>query len=87
MANLAVQLAGYRLTTAEILYHMPDHPHLLQTFVWQFMDLAPRYPKLADFLTFWDSNIDGKIHSVKVAGKRIIAPAEVRSIIDAGYIH
>lgn len=87
MANLAVQLAGYRLTTAEILYHMPDHPHLLQTFVWQFMDLAPRYPKLADFLTFWDRNIDGKIHSVKVADKRIIAPAQVRSIIDVGYIH
>ena len=87
MANLAVQLAGYRLTTAEILYHMPDHPHLLQSFVWQFMDLAPRYPKLADFLSFWERNIDGKIHSVKVAGKRIIDAGEVRLIAEAGYIH
>ena len=86
MSGLVLQLKEYRLTTAEILYHMPDHPHLLQTFVWQFMDLAPRYPKLTGFLAFWERNIDGKIHSVKVAGKRIIAPGEVRSIIDAGYI-
>jgi uncharacterized protein Usg len=25
------QLAGYSLTTANILYHMPDHPHLIQS--------------------------------------------------------
>lgn len=87
MTSLATQLVGYRLTTAEILYHMPDHPHLLQSFVWQFMDIAPRYPKLADFLHFWEHNIDGKIHSVKVAGKQVVAAAEVRSITEAGYVH
>jgi uncharacterized protein Usg len=87
MSNIAVQLAGYRLTTAEILYHMPDHPHLLQTFVWQFMDMAPRYPKLADFLAFWEHNIDGPIHSVNVAGKRVIDAGEIRLIAEAGYIH
>lgn len=87
MTDLALQLNGYRLTTAEILYHMPDHPHLLQSFVWQFMDLAPRYPKLTGFLTFWETNIDGPIHSVKVAGKRVIDAAEVRSMTGAGYIH
>lgn len=86
MTDLALQLSGYRLTTAEILYHMPDHPHLLQSFVWQFMDLAPRYPKLTGFLTFWEQNIDGRIHSVKVAGKRVIDAAEVRSMTGAGYI-
>ena len=26
---------GYRITTAEILYWMPDHRHVLQSFVWQ----------------------------------------------------
>ena len=35
MANLILQLRDYRLTTAEILYHMPDHPKLLQSYVWQ----------------------------------------------------
>ena len=34
MSGLVQQLNHYRLTTAEILYHMPDHPTLLQTFHW-----------------------------------------------------
>src|SRR4051794_18560600 len=40
-APLELQLKGYRLATAEILYRMPDHPSLLQTFIWQHYDLAP----------------------------------------------
>ena len=35
-----LQLRGYRLTTAEIIYHLPDHPALLQSFIWQDLDLA-----------------------------------------------
>ena len=45
--------AGYRLATAEITYHMPDFPALLQTFVWQHYDLAPHFPRLRKFLDFW----------------------------------
>ena len=58
---------GWRLTTAEILYHMPDHPHLLQSFVWQAWDLAPGYPALGRFLDFWRRELDGPLHSVRVA--------------------
>ncbi|MEM9683525.1 MAG: Usg family protein [Pseudomonadota bacterium] len=87
MSNIAFQLTGYRLTTAEILYHMPDHPRLLQSFVWQFMDRAPKYPKLMDFLAFWESNIDGKIHSVNVAGKQVIDAADVRMMTQTGHLH
>ena len=36
------QVLGYGLTTAEILYRMPDHPSLLQTYVWQNYDLFPK---------------------------------------------
>lgn len=61
------QLHGHRLTTAEITYHLPDHPGLLQTYVWQGYDLAPRYPKLHKFLDFWAHNLDGALHSVRVA--------------------
>ena len=86
MADLSKQLNGYRLTTAEILYHMPDHPAVLQSFVWQFMDIAPRYPKLTKFLDFWEQNIDGKIHSVNVAGKPMIGSAEVRTFAEMGYV-
>ena len=44
------QLEGYGLTTATILYRLPDHPKLLQTYIWQEYDLAPKFPVLHDFL-------------------------------------
>lgn len=72
------QLNGYRLTTAEILYHMPDHPALLQSFVWQQLDIAPDFPVLRKFLDFWTRNIEGKLHSVKVAQALPISPARLR---------
>ena len=37
------QLEGYGLTTANILYRRPDHPWLLQTYVWQDYDLCPQF--------------------------------------------
>jgi uncharacterized protein Usg len=62
----------YRLTTAEILYHLPDHPGILQSYIWQELDVAPRYPMLRRFLDFWCARIDGKLHSVRVAsGARV----------------
>lgn len=87
MSNLEKQLAGYRLTTAEILYHMPDHPSLLQAFVWQKLDLAPKYPILSKFLDFWEAELDGKIHSVRVAHKGLVSPAALRLAADIGRLH
>lgn len=71
------QLQGYGLTTAEILYRMPDHPNLLQTFVWQEYDLAPRFPLLFKFLDFWKLELQGPLHSVRVAHSALIRPAEI----------
>ena len=77
MANLLVQINDYRLTTAEILYHLPDHPRLLQSFIWQEYDLAPRFPELHRFLDFWTHKIEGKLHSVTLASRGIISAAEL----------
>src|SRR5215475_1544468 len=74
MGDFVKQLQSYRLTTAEILYHMPDHPHLLQTFIWQELDIAPRFPVLCRFLDFWSRRLDGKLHSVRVASTGLIKP-------------
>ena len=71
---------SYRLTTAEILYHLPDHPHLLQSFVWQQMDLAPEFPALRRFLTHWRTAIVAKLHSVTVAQTPILSRAELRHV-------
>ncbi len=78
MGDFAKQLQSYRLTTAEILYHMPDHPDLLQTFIWQELDIAPRFPVLCRFLDFWSRKLDGKLHSVRVASVGLIKPSEFR---------
>lgn len=80
MTSFELQLKDYRLTTAEITYHLPDHPAILQKFVWQEFDIAPAYPVLKKFLDFWESSIEGKLHSVLVASVRLIKPAEVRLV-------
>ena len=77
----------YRLTTAEILYHLPDHPRLLQAYIWQELDLAPKFPVLQRFLAFWESNLDGRLHSVKIASTQIVTPAEVRLAAGEFSIH
>ena len=87
MANLLLQLKDYRLTTAEIFYHMPDHPKLLQTFLWQEYDLAPHFPELKKFLNFWTREIDGKLHSVFVAHKKLISADELRRADHEFLIH
>ena len=78
-SGLVLQLNDYRLTTAQILYHMPDHPGLLQTFVWQDYDLAPKFPSLRRFLNFWTSNLDGKLHSVQVASSELLRAPQWRN--------
>ena len=87
MAKIDLLLHDYRLTTAEILYHMPDHPKLLQTYVWQEYDLAPKFPELKKFLEFWERELDGKLHSVTVASQQLIAPAQMRHAQGEFYIH
>ncbi len=82
--DLEVQLKGFRLTTAQIYYHLPDHPQLLQEFIWQHYDLAPKFPKLHKFLHFWERKIDGSLHSVYVAKKEIISPADSK-FVDAEF--
>jgi uncharacterized protein Usg len=76
--DLRTQLNGWRLTTAEILYHLPDHPGVLQSFIWQELDEAPRFPALHRFLGFWTREIEGRLHSVRVGSKTLIGPAELR---------
>jgi uncharacterized protein Usg len=74
------QMSGYGLTTAQILYRMPDHQSLLQTFVWQNYDLFPKFPELQRFLALWVEKLEGPLHSVVVAHSRLIKPAELRAI-------
>jgi uncharacterized protein Usg len=84
---LALQLKGYRLATAEIVYHLPDHPGLLQMFLWQHLDLAPDYPRLHQFLDYWRQHIEAVLHSVKVARVELIGPPKVKHERGAFLLH
>ena len=74
------QIEGYGLTTATILYRMPDHRSVLQSYVWQDYDLAPRFPVLIKFLDFWKRELEGPLHSVTVSHSRLIKPAQYQAI-------
>ena len=78
------QLDGYSLATAEITYRLPDAQSLLQTYIWQDYDLAPKFPELTKFLDFWERELDGPLHSVRVAHCALIQPAEFR-MVDCEY--
>src|SRR5262245_58955563 len=87
MSGLVQQLNNYRLTTAEILYHMPDHPALLQSYLWQEYDLAPQFPTLRKFLDFWSRNLDGRLHSVKVSSVGLLQPPKWRNAQELLTLH
>ncbi|HLH48293.1 MAG TPA: usg protein [Roseiarcus sp.] len=81
------QLEGFSLTTAEILYRLPDHPALLQSYIWQDYDVAPQFPVLMKFLTFWREKLEGPLHSVRVAHCRLIGPAEFGAVGEEFVLH
>ncbi|MCG8508565.1 MAG: usg protein [Rhodospirillales bacterium] len=81
--HAAIRSQGACLATVEIIYRMPDHPALLQTFVWQHWDTAPHFPALKRFLDYWEANLDGPIHSVHVAR---LAPGGHRALRHARHL-
>ena len=81
------QMQGYGLTTAHIFYRRPDHPWLLQSYVWQEYDLCPKFPELQRFLAFWRKSLDGILHSVTVAHSGLIKPAEINPVDGVFRLH
>ena len=82
-----LQMNGYGLTTAEIRYRMPDHPSLLQLYIWQEFDLAPKFPGLQKFLDYWRRDLEGPLHSVTVAHHRLIKPSEWKAVDGIVHLH
>ena len=76
--ELRTLLQGYSLATAEILYRLPDHRSLLQSYIWQDYDLHPRFPRLQQFLEFWEQHLDGPLYKVTVNHRRLVAPTDIR---------
>ena len=85
--SIEKQLQGYRLTMAEVNYHLPDYPDLLQSFIWQTMDITPTFPSIRKFLRHWEDNLEGKLHSAKVMSTSLIKPSEFRLIDHSWQLH
>ncbi|MGH6957112.1 MAG: protein usg [Caulobacteraceae bacterium] len=85
--EIAAQLDGQRLTVAEVIYYMPDHPALLQRFLWQTLDLPPEFPRVCQFLAFWRREIDAVIHSVTCQAVGLVAPARLDVRRDVGLLN
>ena len=81
------QVLGYGLTTAQILYRMPDHKSLLQTYVWQNYDLFPKFPVLSKFLAFWQRELEGPLFSVTVSHAKLIKPSDFQAVSGEFYLH
>lgn len=85
--DFLLQMQGYGLTTANIFYRLPDHPGIIQSYVWQDYDLHPDFPALRKFLDFWSNSLDGPLFGVTVAHARLIKPAELRLIDGEFRVH
>lgn len=76
-----LMLKGYGLTTAEMYYRLPDYLNVLNSFIWQDYDLAPDYPRLFQFIEFWQEKIDGPLHSVRFTHRKLISPGKWRHVV------
>lgn len=81
-------LKDYRLTTIKIYYYMPDHAFLLQEFIHQQYDIAPKYPELNKFLSYWHKNIDAVIKEVLMCQNSLVRDfKKVDNYIVSGSLH
>ena len=85
--GLVGMLDGASLTTARIFYRRPDYLNVLQEFVWQQYDWHPRFPRLKNFLGWWERELEGPLHSVVVAHSQLIKPAEIKLVGSVFRIH
>lgn len=80
-------LKGYGLTTANFYYGMPDHPLVLNEFLWQQYDMAPDHEKLFEFIEFWQREIEGPLHSVCFTHRKRLACGEWQQLVGEFTIH
>ena len=87
MTETEMMLKGYGLTTAEMFYGMPDHPKVLNSYVWQDYDVAPDHPRLFRFIEFWQAEIEGPLHSVRFSHRKQIRAGEWRHVTGEFRLH
>jgi uncharacterized protein Usg len=87
MRDFERQLHDFRLTTIDVTYHLPDHPELLQSFLWQCLDLPPRFPTVERFLDHWRRVVEGRLHSVRIAYSLPLIDGRWRHVEEVRTLH
>jgi uncharacterized protein Usg len=78
--DFVFRLKNYSLVTVNILYYMPDHQSLVQEFLWQTLDLKPKYPRVKEFLYFWDKEIEACIKEIQLNDSNGLAPTKFTNV-------
>ncbi len=56
----------WTIASVQVVYYIPDYLNIVNEFVWQTEDQRPKYPRIGEFLDYWDKNIDGPIKEVYI---------------------
>jgi uncharacterized protein Usg len=66
MAMTNIIRLDYSLVSIKVLYYLPDYQNLVNEFVWQTLDLRPRYPRIKRFLDHWRREIEAVIKEIVI---------------------
>ncbi len=80
MSGLITQVQGYGLTTAVVLFRLPNSAYLSQEFVYQNYDHCPEFPRMRDLLLHWKQNLDGPLLAVTVWHELLDQPIPILSV-------
>lgn len=71
---------GYSLVTVNVIYYLPDYNSLVNEFLWQSLDLRPKYPRIQKFLQHWQNEIDAVIKEIQLTDSFGLSPRKFRKI-------
>jgi uncharacterized protein Usg len=77
-----ILVKGYSVVTVNVVYFLPDHRSLVNEFLWQTLDLQPKYPRVIRFLDFWQREIDAIIREIQLADSSGLQPRHFRSVAE-----
>ena len=61
-----IKINRWELTTIHVYYWMPDYRHILNLFSFQDDDIPPEYPRMQQFVKYWEENIEARIKEIQI---------------------
>ena len=61
-----IKIDKWEVTTIHVYYWIPDYQHILNLFSFQDDDIPPEYPRMQQFVKYWEENIEAKIKEIQI---------------------